>query len=218
VLGNFAHDPRCRRQAMRVMVWSIALALIAGGSSPDADVAAALDLTGHWVDDQCTARPSADPQKVRFLKRDFRFDATAGTWQVDARIYTDAACTIGLFTLHVEGNYEITGAAKLAGTFEGSFHYVQRTVTLHSRGFAQVLEQAYCAAGPIQPELPVDVGASWCAPIGTKPIAVAGGEYDLVKVDDDRVYFGKRTDRMNAPDGRPTELNPVGSRRVKDQQ
>jgi hypothetical protein len=176
-------------------------------------------MAGRWRDDACQARPTQYPIRNIFVRRDFTFDAPGAPggsrWGVDAKFYSDAQCTQPVFTLHVRGRYELTGASKtVPGATDGTFRFDSRAVTPYSREAVDAFAQARCGGGTVQPGTQIDVSSSGCAPALSRPIAQSGQEYDLVGLADGKLRFGVRTPEMGVPEGRPKQLSPFGLSRL----
>jgi hypothetical protein len=171
-------------------------------------------MAGRWRDEACQARPTQYPIKNIFVRRDFSFDkpgaAGGSAWGVDARFFADAQCTQPVFTLHVRGRYEITGAAAVQGASNGTFAFSRRAVTPFSREAVEAFAAARCggSADAVAAGREIDVSTGGCAPALSRPIAQSGQEYDLVGFDGVRLRFGVRTPEMGVPEGRPKALSP----------
>lgn len=166
-------------------------------------------MAGRWRDDACQARPTQYPIRNIFVRRDFEFEPPGGAWRVDARFFSDAACTVPVFTLHVRGRYRLTGPATMPDAWNGTFAFDRRAVTPYSREAVEAFAAARCGGGaPVAAGREIDVSTTGCAPALSRPIAEAGQEYDLAQVDGGRLRFGARTAQMDRPEGRPSQLSP----------
>ena len=176
-----------------------------GGARPidtGADADAGADLAGRW------RSACVDPGTGQALR--LTFDLTATTWALDYESFGDAVCAAPMLAVRIEGPYELGGPSQaVVGAREGRFGFARKTVTPLAQGAADFLAQA-CGGGTYEVGKPADLAAG-CAGLGAYPIAACAWDYDIVKRDGDRLYFGARPadNNMCSPDRRPTALSPV---------
>lgn len=139
-----------------------------------------------------------EPVAGFWTTRSFFFNADR--WSLIFKGFSDKALSRGLFTLHVSGIYLLGGAAEnVAGAFNGIFPASRRAITVDSEDgvvlFAQMGEQVK----RFEHLDLVDKGLGFLPPLMS-----AMGEYDLVAVIDERLFFGDRSGDLTKT--RPTKL------------
>jgi LPXTG-motif cell wall-anchored protein len=164
------------------------------------------DLTGQWVSKGCETGGNN-----QFFTRDFRFNQA--NWSLTFVNYADSACTQSTLTFYVEGTYTVGGAsASVPDGLEADFVFQEAKLTPHNQATADFLNSAEantCGAETWQPDLQQSVAATdGCSVIG---LSLPLTEYDLIKVENDELYFGARpTDGsfLDSLDKRPTSFAP----------
>ena len=188
-----------KRQAYSLPWLIVALVMLIGGTTGTTWAAPAApggpnDITGHWASVDCEARPAGGGQ-ITYIKRDFRNNAD-GTWSGTFPLYADAHCTQPTLTFAAQGRYTLgSGSATVAGATEVYFTFDKILITPHAQGNVDYLNSAgggRCGANPWQAGVTQDVSAG-CAALGVD-LTTCGGEYDLVKVMGNDLYYGARPD------------------------
>ena len=189
---------------MRTMISILFLAACTTPTKPPTEPHA-VDVAGHWATD-CMPSPQADGTK---LYNTLDFHNTADRWQVAYTVFGDSECTRRLFTVGIDGSYEIGGAAAIAGAREASFHFDHKTITPAIQPIADALN-AKCGGG-FAVGSARDVYEHGCAEFGQYPRTACQADYDLVWRNDGELRFGKRPadNNMCTADRRPTTLAEV---------
>jgi hypothetical protein len=206
-----------RRVAASLVLSGAFLAAACGGGSTATD-AASSDTSG----DERTAivgawRSSCVPQgEAQSFSLDF--DITDARWSLDYDVFGDTACGAAFLTVHIEGPYEIGGPSTVEGAREARFGFDRKTVTAHAEAAAGYLSSLEgCGDGAFTVGEAEDISVTGCAPLGQRPIAACGQDYDLVAVDATSLRFGARPadNDLCTPAARPTELSPLAMSRVE---
>lgn len=186
-----------------------------GGSTPTpADSAAsasnaAPDIAGHWVS-ECT---KVSEQQI--MKLDFQL--TKDTWSLDYSTFADPACQTKFLTVHIEGPYEVGGAAAgVEKAFHGKFAFTKKTVTPHLDAAVGFLGSDKGCGGSWTVGTAVDIGEKGCAGLGQRPISACGADYDLVFSDGSVLTFGQRPadNDMCTEDKRPKALSKLSMKKM----
>jgi len=176
--------------------------LVACGGAPD--------ITGHWVSEGVETRSGANNSKL-YVKRDFQTAATHSTARFD--FFADEAGTQPTVSVWLDGPYTLLGpSSSVQGAYEGNFTFATLKITPKSSGMVDYLNGSAagtCGSQPFSVGVEQDVSATGgCLALGldlkNKPT-----EYDLVKRDGDKLYYGARpTDGsgLDSPAKRPTAL------------
>jgi len=176
---------------------------------PDASPAAP-SIVGHWISEGVETRTDAQ-EKTTYLRRDFRNEAARSAARFD--FYADAAGAAPTLSLTLGGPYTIGGPwSAVPGSFEGTFVFDDAKITPHVQSLVDTLNAApagTCGAQPFALDVEESVtGTGGCAALGVD-LRNHNTEYDLVKVDGDRLYYGARPDDgggLDTPERRPKAL------------
>lgn len=165
---------------------------------------------GHWISPTVETRPGSDGSPL-YVKRDF----VNGPQRSVARLFffRDPEGIQRTLTIHLEGPYTIgQPSPTVPGAFESDFHFDVVKLTVHNEFFLTLLNSAApetCGNKPFQLDVEQDVTETHgCLPLGLD-LLHRGSEYDLVKVEGDRLYYGARPkdgSGPDRPDKRPTAL------------
>ena len=137
------------------------------------------------------------------------FDIAKDTWMVDYTVFGDLKGANKFVTVHIEGPYEIGASSALVpGAFDGKFGISRKTITAHSAGAAGYLNSVGGKVQGFKSDVPLDITQSGFAPFGQYPVSKVNADYDLVKLDGDKLYFGDRPadNDMSTPEKRPGKL------------
>lgn len=158
------------------------------------------NLTGEWR----SAAP--EPMGAFHAVRDFVF--TPGQWAMVFRAYADAEARKPLFTLRIDGPYVVGGAStQVSGASEVTFQYAHRYVTADSADGVAMFAKMGCT---LRVGDETDVSLQGCGFVPS--MLQAGVEYDLLKLEGDKLYFGDRSGDLSK--ARPQKLGaqPVTKR------
>lgn len=154
----------------------------------------AVSIGGRWT----SVAPEA--QGGVFATREFQFDD--GRWSVIFRTFADEAASQPLFRIDVAGAYVIGGpSAAIEGAHNGIFPALQRDLTAESPAGVALFAGMGCALEEGVVKHLVDEGCGFLP-----PLMQVMGEYDLVALQDDRLFLGDRTGDLSKE--RPAALTP----------
>jgi hypothetical protein len=171
-------------------------------------MAAAPVLDGTWSSPTCESTPDGSMHFTRTFKLE------KDRWAIDFSTYGDAACKEKMVTVDIDGPLKLEKpSAKVKGATEAQFLFAHRKATPRSEGAAKWLSSVKaCGKADWKAGESVDIDASGCPQLGAYPKAQCAGEFDLVKVEGDQLYFGARPADGNlcSKEKRPQALgNPV---------
>lgn len=189
---------------------ALALALAVAVSTLAAcDGTQAPDLSGTWITD-CTAQTS---QGMTFYNTLEISDAT-GVPRFTATTYADPACKTRLFALANQSRRTVGAELpSLPGAFELTIDFEKLFAVAYEPMAALTLAMSGCGSGAFTVGEEKDVSATGC--LFFQPIAKCAQDYDIVKIDGDKLYNGVRAGNQCVPAGRPTALNTFYFRRAR---
>lgn len=162
-------------------------------------------IAGHW-ESECL--PNEREQFFRLI-----FDLTDTDWELDYVVHGDAACSVPLVTVHVEGAYELTAPSlAVPGAWEARFGFDAKTITPHADPIRDYLASIEgCGAAEWQTGVAQDVYQTGCSGFGQYPRERCDADYDLVRLEGGALSFGQRPadNDMCTPERRPTAISPV---------
>lgn len=192
----------------RILVPLFALGMAACATTPSATTSAP-SVAGRYGS-ACLSQKQADGSTTYY---DLAFDITDKRWDLDYVVYGDDQCKNKLVTVKIAGPYEVGQPSKAApGAYEATFAFDTKTITPHVDGLAGALAQMGCGSGTWKAGEGQSVfDDKGCPGFGQYPKSQCTADYDLVKVEGDKLQFGKRPadNNMCSPDKRPAELNPT---------
>lgn len=167
-------------------------------------------LRGHWVSMNIEKRPGANGSTL-YLRRDFTSDDQRSSARL--MFYSDPEGTQRSLTIHLEGPYTIgQPSAAVPGAHEGDFHFDTAKLTAHNEFFLNLLNNASagtCGNERWEQDVEQDVTVTrGCLPLGLD-LVNRGAEYDIVKLEGDKLYYGARPadgSGLDKPEKRPTAL------------
>ncbi len=167
-------------------------------------------IRGHWVSSALEKRPGANGSTT-YLLRDFTSDDQRSTARL--MLYSDPEGTQHTLTIYLEGPYTIgKPSTAVPGAYEGDFHFDRAKLTAHNDFFLNLLGSASagtCGNEPWELDVEQDVTATrGCLPLGLD-LVNRDTEYDIVKVEGDKLYYGARPadgSGLDKPEKRPTAL------------
>jgi hypothetical protein len=162
----------------------------------------AKDLAGRWVSE--SAEPIQNPDgSVIYGHRDFTLGD--GTWALIFRVYADERLTAKLFSVCMEGTYELKGNSPVVqDAQQADFLFSARYFTPHVPMFVDLLNSVHAGKGNWQVDVEQDVSQTGALFIPS--VAQASTEYDLLKLDNNKLFFGDRSQDLSIPANRPTQL------------
>lgn len=173
----------------------------ASSSQGDASAAA---ITGEWSSSLCEAYPDGQGN-TNYLKR--HFTITDETWDLRVDLFGDEACSFGLFSIDISGDYELEDASDVVeGATNGTFGFDSIVWTPHITDMAEVFTQSGCGADEWAVGVGQEVSETGCIGVA-HPITDCPREFDIVSVQGDDLFFGQRVTDMCTLEGRPVALN-----------
>jgi hypothetical protein len=173
---------------------ALSLGLCFGAASTGASAQSAPVLAGQW------ASEALESNGNHFATRSFEF--TDKAWRVVYRAYGDAQGKLLLFRLDVGGFYAIgQPSTKVPGAFEGIFPADHRHLTAESDAGVRMFAGMGCALEKGKETPLVNQGCGF-----VPGLMQAMGEYDLVALQDGKIYFGDRAGDLTK--ARPDKLTP----------
>lgn len=166
-------------------------------------------LQGTWASPACESVPDGKGGSMSF-KRTFKF--AKSTWAIDFSTYGDPACSADkkMVTVDIDGPYKLEKpSAAVPGATEARFLFAHRKATPQSDGAAGWLNSVKaCGHGDWKAHATVDIDQTGCAELGAYPKKACEGEFDVIKVDGDQLFFGNRPADGNlcSKDRRPAAL------------
>lgn len=202
--------------ARAVRLAGLALLLALTGFTRDAVAQApapnaASPLAGQWLSDTCEALQSTSGSGAtrNFAKRGARF--TDREWLMDVTVFGDPACQIRLFSVRIEGDYML-GQASVQGSREIVLRFQRKSAAAHDPAIAGAFNKARCGVGDWLVEIPKDISRTGC--ITTRPINEdCLADYDIVRVEGNKMRFGQRQTNLCRPELRPKQLSPYALER-----
>ncbi len=164
------------------------------------------DLAGRWQSADCVALPDG---RGGTLYRSITFDFNGDQWTIAVTMHAEQTCAVKLFGFRFTGPVALGAASStVRGATEGTFGYQQTFFTAYAEPFVQAFNAAKCADGSFKLGIEQDTSLTGC--LGQPSVKDYPREYDLVKLEDGKLYFGLRPadNNMGTPERRPTMLSP----------
>lgn len=177
------------REKLRATMAACALALF-----PAVAMSEDNDINGRWIS------IAPEPQGGIFALREFRIHEPR--FSVIFRAFSDADATVPLFRINVSGYFVLGGPSpEVDDAREGIFPLLDREVTAESQAGVEMFRSMGCALDEGVTVSLVDVGCGFLP-----PLMEAMGEYDLVSLQGDQLFFGDRSGDLTKV--RPSMLTP----------
>lgn len=174
-------------------------AAMAQGPQTEAQPVRAAALTGTWH--------SVAPEAMGNLHALRHFVISSDHWKVRFNAFADAQARQPLFTLEVGGVYTLGGASPtVSGAWEGVFPAQYRRITADSEAGVALFAAMGCT---LRAGTPLALVSQSCGFVPS--LMTAMGEYDLVAIKDDQLFFGDRSGDLTR--SRPNKLTPHPLRR-----
>lgn len=147
------------------------------------------DLKGNWQSPVIETIENPDGS-VMFIKREAIF--VDDNWDIFIRAFLDEDGKTPLFTIHAKGNY-ILGeeSSDVSGAIAVDFNNRGRYVTAHQPSLVDMLNETRPFDGEWMINLEHDVSSKGCVLVPS--IETCPVEYDIIKVQEDEIYFGDFT-------------------------
>jgi Adenomatosis polyposis coli down-regulated 1 len=171
------------------MLQNYALALFTGSaglrgrSSNDEPPA----ITGIWESERCDVQEQNGTRTSSWSV----FVFLESEWALEFTQYSDAACTMPSLRAYFQGRYRITRPSGLVpGAHEATFGFSSKRLTLYGGGPLAQANGGACGARAWTRGREEDVSSTGC--LWVVPVSACREEFDLVKVDGDRLLLGER--------------------------
>ncbi len=164
--------------------------------------AMAEDSVGKAVTGKWKSEAAEDMGNGSFATREFVL--TDKTWSLVFTVHGDKELKSPLVAMGFSGTWKTTGASRtVPGASEASFEFDKKTVTLKAKEAAKGFGMDGCG---LELGKAKDVSKSGCSFVA--PVAQYGKEFDLIKREGEKVFFGARPadGNMGSEDKRPTAL------------
>ena len=147
------------------------------------------DLKGNWQSPVIETIENPDGSFM-FIKREAIF--VDDNWDIFIRAFLDEDGKTPLFTIHAKGNY-ILGeeSSDVSGAIAVDFNNRGRYVTAHHSSLVDMLNETSPFDGEWMINLEHDVSSKGCVLVPS--IETCPVEYDIIKVQEDEIYFGDFT-------------------------
>jgi Adenomatosis polyposis coli down-regulated 1 len=160
------------------------------------------DLLGPWVSKTCeTFEVDKQPN---FLKRDFKFSASK--WQLKYTIFADPGCNVPLFTTKIAGPYTLGQTVNLNNTRKITWGQNAKFITAHVPDIQNVLNETGCGNTALPLNTERDISTTGCMALGIANVKDYPQEYDILKLENNQLFTGLRTEGMNLEQNRPTQI------------
>ncbi len=147
------------------------------------------DLKGNWQSPVIEIIENPDGS-VMYIKREAIF--IDDNWDIFIRAYLDEEGEKPFFTIHAKGNYILGEKSEtLPEAVAVDFHNRARYVTAHQRSLIDMLNESSPFDGEWMLDLEHDVSSKGC--ILVPSIENCPVEYDVIKIQDNEIYFGDFT-------------------------
>ncbi len=174
----------------------------ADAASPIADAAPSTpSVTGTW---RTGCSPQTNNGQTTYSTSEI--SEKAGVPRFTYTVFADPACTTKFLSIGNENRRTVgKPVAGVAGAFELDVAFQKLFAVAHSPAAAAQLRSASCGTGDFVVDQEKDVSQTGC--LFFQPISACGFDYDIVKMDGDKLYNGVRSGDQCVVAGRPKALN-----------
>ncbi len=185
----------------KIILASIIAGLAAFHVSAQQNLFKNTDLVGTWDSKGCETFVAG--AETAFIKRNFVF--TTNTWQLKYTIFADPACNVQLFTNKIVGPYTL-GEIFSPNTLKVTWGQTAKFITAHVPDIQAVLNQTGCGNATLPINTERDVSITGCMAFGIATVKDYTQEYDILKLEQNQLFTGFRTENMNLEQNRPTRI------------
>jgi hypothetical protein len=174
------------QQVLAVFVGGLVL-VGANFQNPSQSSTAAISIAGIWESERC------DVQERDGRKTSSRsvFVFLDDEWALEFTQYSDAACTTPSLRAFFHGRYRIAEpSSAVAGAYHATFGFSGKRLTLFDDGLLAQANRGACATRSWTRGREEDVSSTGC--LWVVPISACREEFDLVKLDGERLLLGER--------------------------
>jgi hypothetical protein len=147
----------------------------------------AISIAGIWENERCdvqerNGRQSSSSSVFVFLD---------GEWALEFTQYSDGACTMPSLRAFFHGRYRITEpSSAVAGAYHATFGFSLKRLTLYDDDLLAQANRGGCGAHKWTRGREEDVSSTGC--LWVVPVSACREEFDLVKLDGERLLLGER--------------------------
>jgi hypothetical protein len=178
---------------------------------PVAEADAPAALPGFWEHEQC----QVEEREGRRTGSRSLFAIFDREWGIAFTQYADASCQVRVLTATLRGTYQPSGPSpRVAGAVDVTFRFTRKGLAVYDPVLLDRLNAGACGDRRWSPGIEQDVSAAGCLSVASVPACAQ--EYDLVRVEGDRLYLGERPSagsNLCAEGRRPARLRTVPLRR-----
>jgi hypothetical protein len=144
-------------------------------------------ITGIWESDRCIVQErdgvrTSSKSVFVFLDRE---------WALEFTQYSDAGCTTPALRAFFQGRYRIPGPSSLVpGAHYADFGFSTKRLTLYDNNLLAQANRGGCGARSWTRGREQDVSATGC--LWVVSVSACPQEFDLLKLEDDRLFLGER--------------------------
>src|SRR5262245_46245917 len=174
------------QHVFRVFVGGLLLSSVSFQNTSRSSITA-ISIAGIWESERC------DVQERNGRQTSSRsvFVFLDGEWALEFTQYSDAACTTPSLRAFFHGRYRITEPSRaVAGAYHATFGFSVKRLTLYDDGLLAQANRGACGTRTWTRGREEDVSATGC--LWVVPISACREEFDLVKLEDDRLRLGER--------------------------
>jgi hypothetical protein len=147
----------------------------------------AISIAGIWESDRCVIQ---ERDGIRTSSRSL-FVFLEREWALEFTQYSDAACTTPSLRAFFQGRYQIGGpSSALSGARHADFGFSVKRLTLYDDDLLTQANRGGCGHRAWTSGREGDVSSTGC--LWVAAVSACPQEFDLVKVDDDRLFLGER--------------------------
>jgi Adenomatosis polyposis coli down-regulated 1 len=161
-------------------------------ATPEAGLSAArvrsgVEVMGLWESEHCVVQErsgvrTSSKSLFVFLDRD---------WALEFMQYADDQCARPTMKAFFTGRYEITQPSSVvAAANDATFGFSYKAVTLYDEALLADANRGICGQRVWERGKPQDVSATGC--LWVTPVSACSEEFDLVKVEGNRLFLGER--------------------------
>jgi hypothetical protein len=167
------------------------------------------DLSGTWTTD-CLAQTNGGMTSYNT----FEISDVGGTPRFTVTTYAESTCATKVFAL-ANQSARTVGAEipNVPGAYELTIDFKKLTAVAYLPMAGMTLSMSGCGTGPYTVGEEKDVSATGC--FFFRPIADCAQDYDIVKVEGDKLFNGVRAGNQCVASGRPTALNTFSFNRKR---
>jgi hypothetical protein len=147
----------------------------------------AISIAGIWESERCDVQD----RNGRKTSSKSIFVFLDGEWALELTQYSDPACTTPALRAFFLGRYRITGPSSApAGAHQATFGFSVKRLTLYDDGLLAQANRGGCGTRTWTRGREEDVSSTGC--LWVVPISACPEEFDLVKLEGERLLLGER--------------------------